>query len=563
MQNNAVMTTELATSPLPKKAAASVDVDSKEQTVPFEETLSKQLQQQKNNSSKTGAKSTKTTEAEQKDSIDTPVTSKKNDVEKSVKKEEKKPIGDGNKLPTTVNSNKTETDIVSSLIDGDSEKVTDVVTAKTAEIMEKGNVDVSPTSNEAAIEGNVDTSDTTPHDVVTHSQVAPTVNVSTEDNSKTVKEQQANSSSTAKTTVPSTTIDNSKLKSTVKEVPLQSTEQTDNTKVQLSPKQDNAGQVLADTQSRDKDFVVKQINIAKQSNQATGTIVANEQQVDEAVVSKTPQATSQAKTSTLLNVEKQKDIAVDIAKHLTQSVSKNATQQPKVSVNVKPDSGIGITKIAENALVSTKNSKEMNLTGAQREQLLLDKATLVDNVMLKTSKPELASATTVLSNSGFTTTSSAASTVSSTSTPLTPLLDVQPTLKSEAWGKVMVGRVIWMAKEGIQNAQLKLNPAQLGPVEVRVALNNDQANVSFVAQNAATRDALEQALPRLRESFQANGMALANADVSDQSSSQQFDQHHGQQQGDIIFSQNDEEVDELVDNKIVIEESKSGLSLYV
>jgi flagellar hook-length control protein FliK len=216
----------------------------------------------------------------------------------------------------------------------------------------------------------------------------------------------------------------------------------------------------------------------------------------------------------------------------------------------------------EGAAASTKQLKEVSLTGAQREQILLDKAALGDGVIVKTIKPELASAATVLSNTSAST-STIASNASATSPQLMPMLDVQPTLKSEAWGKVMVGRVIWMAKEGVQTAQLKLNPAQLGPVEVRVTLNNDQASVSFVAQHVTTRDTLEQALPRLRESFQANGMALANADVSDQPASQQFDQHHDKQQGDIIFSQSDEEVDELVDNKAVIEETKPGLSLYV
>jgi len=101
-----------------------------------------------------------------------------------------------------------------------------------------------------------------------------------------------------------------------------------------------------------------------------------------------------------------------------------------------------------------------------------------------------------------------------------PVLAMQPSMQSQAWGKVLSSRVVWMAREGVQQAELRLNPANLGPVEVKLHMNNDQANVTFVAQNAATRDALEQALPRLRESFQENGMDLANADVSDQQTEQ-------------------------------------------
>ena len=74
-------------------------------------------------------------------------------------------------------------------------------------------------------------------------------------------------------------------------------------------------------------------------------------------------------------------------------------------------------------------------------------------------------------------------------------LDIQPQLNSSAWGKVMSSRVVWMAREGVQQAELRLNPANLGPVEVRLTMQNDQTNVTFIASNAAARDALEQALP--------------------------------------------------------------------
>ena len=99
-----------------------------------------------------------------------------------------------------------------------------------------------------------------------------------------------------------------------------------------------------------------------------------------------------------------------------------------------------------------------------------------------------------------------------------PLLDIQPEVQSKAWGKVLSSRVVWMAQEGIQQAVLRLNPASLGSIEVKLSLQNEQVNISFIAQHVATRDALEQALPRLRESLGDNGLELADADVSQQES---------------------------------------------
>lgn len=141
-------------------------------------------------------------------------------------------------------------------------------------------------------------------------------------------------------------------------------------------------------------------------------------------------------------------------------------------------------------------------------------------------------------------------------------LPVQPGMQSPAWGQVMSSRVVWAAKEGLQQAQLRMNPANLGPVEVKLHVQNDQASVTFLAQHSATRDALEQALPRLRESFAENGMELANAEVGEQ---QQHHQEQSEQANESGFftqavSQEDDIETEAVET--VSSEQTSGLSLY-
>lgn len=75
-------------------------------------------------------------------------------------------------------------------------------------------------------------------------------------------------------------------------------------------------------------------------------------------------------------------------------------------------------------------------------------------------------------------------------------------------------RVVWMAGQKLDRAQIRLNPAHLGPISVDVSVGEDGANITFTAQHAMTRDALEQALPRLREMFNGSGLSLAGADVA-------------------------------------------------
>lgn len=85
----------------------------------------------------------------------------------------------------------------------------------------------------------------------------------------------------------------------------------------------------------------------------------------------------------------------------------------------------------------------------------------------------------------------------------------------KGWANAIADRLLWMVQGDQQSARLKLNPPNLGPLEVRVSINHEQANVSFLANHAAVRDALEAALPRLREMFDQQSIQLVRADVSD------------------------------------------------
>jgi flagellar hook-length control protein FliK len=70
-----------------------------------------------------------------------------------------------------------------------------------------------------------------------------------------------------------------------------------------------------------------------------------------------------------------------------------------------------------------------------------------------------------------------------------------------------------LAQSGITQAQLQLNPADLGPVQVHITMQSGQASVWFGASHADTRAALEQSLPRLREMFAGAGLPLTDSGV--------------------------------------------------
>lgn len=92
------------------------------------------------------------------------------------------------------------------------------------------------------------------------------------------------------------------------------------------------------------------------------------------------------------------------------------------------------------------------------------------------------------------------------------------------WDVEVGNRIRWMVGQNNTGLELRLNPAELGSVEVKLATEGERTNVTFFAANPAAREALEAALPRLREMFADSGMQLANADVSDQSLQQEREQ---------------------------------------
>jgi len=83
-----------------------------------------------------------------------------------------------------------------------------------------------------------------------------------------------------------------------------------------------------------------------------------------------------------------------------------------------------------------------------------------------------------------------------------------------AWDNQVGQKVIWMVGGADQSATLELNPPDLGPVQVVLNVSNDLASVTFSSQQLEVRQALENALPRLREMMSESGIALGNASVN-------------------------------------------------
>ncbi|MBA4141899.1 MAG: flagellar hook-length control protein FliK [Nitrosospira sp.] len=106
---------------------------------------------------------------------------------------------------------------------------------------------------------------------------------------------------------------------------------------------------------------------------------------------------------------------------------------------------------------------------------------------------------------------------------------LEPRLGTADWDNALGQKVLWMVSQQQQIAQLSLNPPGLGPLQVALSIINDQANATFFSQHADVRQALEAALPRLREMMAESGISLGHVSVSSDSSGQKsgFEQQGG------------------------------------
>ena len=89
------------------------------------------------------------------------------------------------------------------------------------------------------------------------------------------------------------------------------------------------------------------------------------------------------------------------------------------------------------------------------------------------------------------------------------------------WGAALGSRIVTMVAEGIQEARIQLDPPELGSMELKLQVHQDQTSVQVQVQNNQVRDVLEANAQRLRDALAQQGMTLSGFDVSTQSGSSQ------------------------------------------
>ena len=116
----------------------------------------------------------------------------------------------------------------------------------------------------------------------------------------------------------------------------------------------------------------------------------------------------------------------------------------------------------------------------------------------------------------------------SSATPSANLASTQP-VGTPGWTEEIGNHIAWLASKSESRADLVLTPPQMGRVEISLTIKGDQAAANFVSSNPVVREALEAALPRLREVLADAGIQLGQAQVNAENARQWGQQEkHGE-----------------------------------
>jgi len=95
-------------------------------------------------------------------------------------------------------------------------------------------------------------------------------------------------------------------------------------------------------------------------------------------------------------------------------------------------------------------------------------------------------------------------------------------MNQSGWTEGVVNRVMYLSSQNLKSADIQLSPAELGRLDIKVTMNNDQqTQVTFMSSHVGVREALENQQGRLKEMFAQQGLGQMDVNVSDQSRQQQ------------------------------------------
>ena len=153
------------------------------------------------------------------------------------------------------------------------------------------------------------------------------------------------------------------------------------------------------------------------------------------------------------------------------------------------------------------------------------------------------------------TTLAISSNVSQTMSSTNPIAGVKSfainqSIDSAQWMDAFNEKVMWMSKGEIKSAAIKLNPIELGPIEISINMGKENTTIQFNSHSPQVREMIEQAVPKLREMMSDQGVNLADVNISSNDSERKaYDTANEQGDGNSINTEHEDESISIINTK--------------
>ncbi len=101
--------------------------------------------------------------------------------------------------------------------------------------------------------------------------------------------------------------------------------------------------------------------------------------------------------------------------------------------------------------------------------------------------------------------------------------------QSNEWQEQFQQQILLFNKNQIKEAELRLHPAELGSIQIKMKMESQQAHFQFISMHESVSAVIKQALPDLKHALLQQGIDLTNADVLN-SNSFSFSQQNAESQ---------------------------------
>ncbi|MDI5922803.1 flagellar hook-length control protein FliK [Halomonas sp. LR5S13] len=175
-------------------------------------------------------------------------------------------------------------------------------------------------------------------------------------------------------------------------------------------------------------------------------------------------------------------------------------------------------------------------TTFQTDELPQQVSGAIDTLMASRSDTARATGGFELAGQGMTPSMASATTPNAQANIPTPV-------SSPAWPQQLGQQLVRLSQSGgEQRVELQLHPAELGPLSVSLKMGDQGAQAQFISAHAQVRQALEQAIPQLREALAEQGISLGETSVGEQRNGN--GDSAPRQPGDMLASAGPDESDE-------------------